>query len=491
MFLYNRIIKKGGIVFDSDRLQNYIQRRMTIMNEFMESKRRFGGRILKSRNMLVKIKEHLNNFRSGSTDRRWVIIPGLRGTGKTTLLAQTYFFIKNNYKDANVIYFSVDDANTNGFRLKDLLEEYIAQIKMIPETAKNVFILLDEIQSDYDWAKTLKVFHDRCPGVFLVCSGSSAVNLQTNADIAGRRANIDCLYPMSFCEYEFIKYGLYPITGLKARINDAIYESSSAQECYEKLKSCEPDIEKYRKSIGRNHWANYIHTGSIPFTLAIEDKGEVYKQILQTVEKVIYKDLPQIDSIDPKSIPVAKSLLVLLAEADTISVNKVSSILNSSNVTIANILNALCKAELIIDVVPYGSNFTAAKKSHKYLFSSSVVRSALNYMNGTRSSEEVAEGRILEDVMGLQFYKRNGVYNNGSIFYDSSQGGADFIIKTGDSAVVFESGRGEKTGAQVEHTMKQIPCIKYGITVCDTPNIRLSDSKTSVFIPWRVFALAG
>ena len=478
-------------MFNADRLQNYIQRRMTIIDEFMESKRRFNGKILKSRNMLVKIKEHLNNFKGGLTERHWVIIPGLRGTGKTTLLAQTFFFIKNTYKDADVIYFSIDDANTNGFRLMDLLEEYIAQIQKIPETAKNVFILLDEIQDAYDWAKTLKIFYDRCPGIFLVCSGSSAVNLQTNADIAGRRASIDCLYPMSFCEYEFIEHDLYPIPGLKAKINDAIFESSSAQECYGKLKTCEPYIEKYRKSIGRNHWANYIHTGSIPFTLAIEEKGEVYKQILQTVEKVIYKDLPQIDSIDSKSIPVAKSLLVLLAEADSVSVNKVSSILNSTNITISNILSALCKAELLVDIVPYGSNFTAAKKSHKYLFSSSVVRSALNYMNGTGSSKEVTEGRILEDVMGLQFYKRNGIYNNGGIFYDSSQGGADFIIKTGNSAVVFESGRGEKTGAQVEHTMKQIPCAKYGITVCKTSSIRLSDNKTSVFIPWRVFALAG
>ena len=478
-------------MFDSSRLQNYVQRRMAIMDEFIDSKRRFRNEILKSRNMLIKIQKHIKDYRTGVTDRHWVIIPGLRGTGKTTLLAQTYFYIKNYHRGVKVIYFSVDDAKANGITLKDLLEEYIAQNGLIPETAKDIVILLDEIQSDHSWAQTLKVFYDRCPGIFLVCSGSSAVNLQTNADIAGRRANIERLYPMSFCEYELIKYNKFPVKGLKNKIEEAIFNSLSAKECYIKLKECEPEIEQYRKTIRTSDWSNYIHIGSIPFTLALEEKGEVYKQILQTVEKVIYKDLPQIDSIESKSIPVAKSLLILLSEADAISVNSVSRVLSSTNITITNILNALCKAELLIDVLPYGSNFTAARKEHKYLFSSSVVRSALNYMNGTRSSEKVAEGRLLEDIMGLQFYKRSGIYNSGGIFYDSSQGGADFIIRIGDSAVVFESGRGKKTAVQVEQTMDRISCAKYGITVCDTPEVKLSDSGKSVFIPWRVFALAG
>lgn len=478
-------------MFDSGRLQNYVQTRVAIIDKFMDSKRRFRGEMLKSRNMFIKIKKHIIDYRSGSTDRHWIIIPGLRGTGKTTLLAQTYFYIKNYHKGVKVIYFSVDDAKSNGLTLKNLLEEYIAQLGLIPETAKDVVILLDEIQNDHSWAHVLKVFYDRCPGVFLVCSGSSAVNLQTNADIAGRRANIECLYPMSFCEYELIKHNQFPIKGLKTKIDDAIFNSLSAKDCYEKLKECDSEIEQYKKTIGPSHWSNYIHMGSIPFTLALEEKGEVYRQILQTVEKVVYKDLPQIDNIELKSIPVAKSLLILLSEADAISVNSVSKVLGSTNITITNILNALCRAELLIDVAPYGSNFTAAKKGHKYLFASSVVRSALNYMNGTMSSKEVAEGRLLEDVMGLQFYKRSGVYNSGNIFYDSSQGGADFVIRTGDSAVVFESGRGRKTAAQVEKTMSRISCAKYGITVCDTPKIKLSETGNSVFIPWRVFALAG
>ena len=478
-------------MFDNSRLQIYIRQRISIMDKLMDLRRRFNGKMLKQRNMFVKIKEHVDRFEKNQSNRHWVIIPGLRGTGKTTLLAQIYFLIRRQYPDTEVIYFAIDEVCSNGFTLRTLLDAYLGQINTSPNGSNKIVILLDEIQGDCNWAKTLKVFHDEHPNVFLICSGSSAVHLQTNADIAGRRANIECLYPMSFCEYEFIKHNIYPIKGLKTNLSEAIFDSTTAQECYHNLKTLEPDIESYCAQIQGRHWSDYIYAGSIPFTLAVKERNDVYRQVLQTVDKVIHQDLPQIDSIDPRTVPVAKSLLILLSESDAVSINKIAACLSVSNMTISSILSALCKAELLIDIIPYGSNFTAAKKCHKYLFSSSVIRSAFNYMNGTGSSKEVAEGRMLEDVMALQFYKRNGVNSYGNIFYDSSQNGADFIVKTGGSAVVFESGRGRKTGLQVEHSMKQIPRIKYGVTVCDTPNIRLSDNQKSVFIPWRVFALAG
>ena len=117
----------------------------------------------------------------------------------------------------------------NGFNLIDVLNTYMAEINEWPETAKDVFIMLDEVQNNYDWAKILKAYHDRAPGVFLLCSGSSAVNLQSNADVAGRRADMECLYPMSFTEYETIEHDLYPIKGLKSKINDAFYNSQTAE----------------------------------------------------------------------------------------------------------------------------------------------------------------------------------------------------------------------------------------------------------------------
>ena len=477
---------------NNERLKSYVRRQIELCDEILGSKIKVGGKTLKTRNIYIKICEYINNFESRKSDRRWVIIPGLRGTGKTTVLAQSYFFIKDTYSKAHVIYFSIDDAMVNGFNLIDVLNTYMAEINEWPETAKDVFIMLDEVQNNYDWAKILKAYHDRAPGVFLLCSGSSAVNLQSNADVAGRRADMECLYPMSFTEYETIEHDLYPIKGLKSKINDAFYNSQTAGECHEKLKACESEIDEYCKNVKPSHWSRYIKTGSLPFTLPTSDEGGVYKQVLQTVEKIIYKDLPQIDNIDAKSIPVAMSLLQLLSEADSISVSKVANLLNVNAVTLTNIINSLCKAELLIRVVPYGSNFSAARKNNKYLFASSTIRSALYYRNGSPASEDVRNGRILEDVAGLYFYRRNNINRAGDLFYDSAQGGADFIVRIGNTAVVFETGKGKKDSTQVENTLERIgERGRFGITICDTDEIALSNSEKNVFIPWRVFALAG
>lgn len=477
---------------DKERLRSYVRRQVELCDEILGAKIKVGGKVLKTRNIYVKICEYIKNFKSGKSSRRWVIIPGLRGTGKTTALAQSYFFIKKSYPNANVIYFSIDDAMVNGFSLVEVIDMYMEEIGQKPEIAKDVFIMLDEVQNNYDWAKILKAYHDKSPGVFLLCSGSSAVNLQSNADVAGRRAEIECLYPMSFCEYEVVEHEVYPIKGLKSKLDDALYSSKDAKECYDKLKACEPEIAEYCKDVKPSHWAKYIKTGSLPFTLPTSDEGGVYKQVLQTVEKIIYKDLPQIDSIEAKSIPVAMSLLQLLSEADSVSVSKVARLLGVSPVTLTGILDSLCRAELLIKVKPYGSNFSAARKNSKYLFASSTIRAALYYRNGSPASEEVRDGRILEDVAGLHFYRRNNINRAGDLFYDSAQGGADFIIRTGDTAVVFETGRGKKDSTQVEGTLDRIgERGRYGVTVCDTAKIALSSSERNVFIPWRVFALAG
>lgn len=477
---------------DSDRLKSYVRRQIELCDEVLGSKIKVGGKTLKTRNIYIKICEYINNFKRGKSDRRWIIIPGLRGTGKTTVLAQSYFFIKDTYPKAHVIYFSIDDAMVNGFSLIDVLNTYMAEIGEQFETAKDIFIMLDEVQNNYDWAKILKTYHDRAPGIFLLCSGSSAVNLQSNADVAGRRADIECLYPMNFLEYETVEHDLYPVKGLKNKISDAFYNSQTAEECYGKLKACESEVDEYCKNVKPSHWARYIKTGSLPFTLPTSDEGGVYKQVLQTVEKIIYKDLPQIDNIDAKSIPVAMSLLQLLSEADSISVSKVANLLNVNAITLTNILNSLCKAELLIRVVPYGSNFSAARKNNKYLFASSTIRSALYYRNGSPASEDVRDGRILEDVAGLHFYRRNNIKRAGDLFYDSAQGGADFIVRTGSTAVVFETGKGKKDSTQVENTLERIGKQgRFGITICNTSEIVLSNSAKNVFIPWRVFALAG
>lgn len=57
-----------------------------------------GGKYPK-RHAFIKLQKYVAEFMKGNKEQRWVIIPGLRGVGKTTLLSQIYFYCLENYKE--------------------------------------------------------------------------------------------------------------------------------------------------------------------------------------------------------------------------------------------------------------------------------------------------------------------------------------------------------------------------------------------------------
>lgn len=52
------------------------------------------GEHLAQRDDLVRIISLIDDFRAGRRQVRWLVLPGLRGVGKTTMLAQTYDRLK-------------------------------------------------------------------------------------------------------------------------------------------------------------------------------------------------------------------------------------------------------------------------------------------------------------------------------------------------------------------------------------------------------------
>src|SRR3989344_3733842 len=215
----------------------YIENQLVRGEERLDQFVRAGKWFYPRRHVFVRIDKYLTDFLSGKRESRWVIIPGLRGVGKTTLLAQLFFKFKNSkeIKDKNLLYISVDDIITAGFSLAEALEGYEIVLGKNFEGLKDpVFLFIDEVQQDSQWAAVLKGMYDKAHNVFVVCTGSSAVQLQTNADVA-RRGIFEKLYPLSFVEYEMLKNNFFPDPRLKQSIKDAIYDSSSASEVHTRL----------------------------------------------------------------------------------------------------------------------------------------------------------------------------------------------------------------------------------------------------------------
>ena len=176
--------------------------------------------------LYVKLKKYINDFLDKKSSNRMVIIPGFRGVGKTTLMAQICLDFK--IQDVQVFFLSVEDLrNYFDVGINEIISDYEKIIGEYLESLKKpIIIFLDEVQTDPKWAITLKSLFERTNNVFFCVTGSSAIVLQSTPNIA-RRAIFEPMTPMCFGEYQMIKSKIYPITGLKNKIRQAIYFSET------------------------------------------------------------------------------------------------------------------------------------------------------------------------------------------------------------------------------------------------------------------------
>lgn len=459
------------------RLQSYVQDEQ--------------GKKYPQRNIYIKIDKYLRDFLHNPEARdRWIIIPGLRGVGKTTILAQLFL---NHYQEVGqqrMLYISLDEVvNVLGSSLKDVLSAYEKIIgESFEKLTKPLFIFIDEAQYDPKWASVLKTVYDRSNKVFVACSGSSAVSLQTNTDVI-RRAIFEKLFPTSFCEFLMIKDGKYPVTGLKKNIKDALFVSESAKEAYDKLKSFEQSVLSFWSQVDRHYIDEYLKIGTLPFAIRIKDEARVYQTITLLLDKVINQDVQSLGRFDQKTIGYIKRVLFLLAESEVLSVQNLAKTLETSVNTISSILEVLEHAELLIRVMPYGSNTKKVRKPSKYQFMSSAMRSAFLSVAGNPQIFAQQKGRLMEDIVAMTLYREFVASSRGALNHDSSKGGADFILTIAEKNIIpIEVGMGEKLGTQVRSTMKKVGSAKYGVVVCRNSLTLLEDANV-IKVPLDYFLL--
>lgn len=101
----------------------------------------------------------------------------------------------------------------------------------------------------------LKTIYDRSKRAFVVCTGSSALSLQSTGDLA-RRVVFEKLYPMNFTEYMLLKTKYesikdknvtikFSVKGLKEAIKNTLFYSSDADECFSRLADLKAQVNKY------------------------------------------------------------------------------------------------------------------------------------------------------------------------------------------------------------------------------------------------------
>lgn len=437
--------------------------------------------------LYVKIKKYINDFLDKKSSNRMVIIPGFRGVGKTTLMAQ----ICSNFKkqDVQVFFLSVEDLrnyfdvgiNEITSAYEKIIGEYLESLK------KPIIIFLDEVQTDPRWAITLKSLFERTNNVFLCVTGSSAIVLQSTPNIA-RRAIFEPMTPMCFGEYQMIKNKIYPIAGLKNKIREAIYLSPTAQDVYKNLSDLEGKVNGYWSNIDRNDIKKYLSYGTFPFAQIMPDEISIYNNISLLLEKIIKQDMPTLGNFDQETLGAVKRILFAIAENDVTSLVTLANEFGISRLTLANIFDVLEKAELLVKIPPHGSNMTIANKPNKYLFMSPAIRMSFFYFSGNEGTYSTRQGKLLEDSIGAHLYREFILRSDGIIRYDSAQGGADFILQIGNSKkIVIEVGLGNKDKKQVMGTMRKIKS-DYGI-IFSSSELKIDAQENIVSVPLDYYFL--
>lgn len=448
-----------------------------------------------TRNIIVKIREYYRDFLNRKSELRWVIMPGLRGVGKTTIMAQTYAevvaeYAKNGLPKNHVLFISLEDAVDNlGITLRDILEAYESILGTTFERqTQPIFLFIDEAQYDPKWGVVLKVLYDKTKKVFIFCTGSSALELRSNPDVA-RRSLLERLYPMNFTEYEKIHHDVTPIKGLKDAIKTAVYMTPDAAQAFEVLKNLRVDVNRYWSTVDPLDINHYLETGTFPFALNYTNKNQVYEALDQLIDKIIKTDIPRLGGLRIETIAMMRRLLYLLADAnDVIAVSKLAGLLGTNAVTLAGALDILKDAECLIKIRPYGSATTAVKKPTKYCFMSPALRAALLSIAGSDGTMATRQGKYWEDIVAMQLYREFASRGAGTLLYDQTKGGADFILQLiNGQQIAIEVGSGEKGTAQVAQTMKERK-IDRGLVI-SSRELSLSPDGKILLIPFEYFLL--
>lgn len=334
---------------------------------------------------------------------------GPRGVGKTTLLLQ---LIKAHYAGSkHVFYVSADHIYFKEKKIYSFIEELY-----LKQSITTFFI--DEIHKYDNWNQELKNIYDGFPGVKIVFSGSSSLDLVKGSYDLSRRANIYYLPGLSFREYLNFSFNT----------NHSAYTLTDLMQHYTTISKTLSNIPGL---LGDFHI--YLKQGFYPFLT--EDPLTYYQRILRVIDKTIYEDISNFYNLKTRNLRHLGKILNYLASIPPgeISTYNLGKNLSIDDKTAANYLNMLKETGLVEIIYPRESGNQGLRKPEKVFLNNTN----LHYALADRSASNMMIGTIRE----LAFIQ--ATKNAGLDVFHSKQG--DYQI----GSYIFEIGGKNKTKKQI------------------------------------------
>ena len=463
----------------------------------IKDKTTLDGRKLPKRFLFVKLKKYVRNFWQRDTlEPRLIGISGLRGVGKTSLLWQIADYAYNSSWRPDIYYISMDHATLLGLEAKELFNGLLSIIN--PQ--KKTILLLDEIHFLEKWDLLVKLLYDNNNNLFIIVTGSSALSLHSSQDLASRW-NLFTLFPLSFPEFVMIRSWfktqktLFPEKSLGTKIFKALFEASSAQDVFKKLKKLQPTITNYLKRCKNNSIFlkssnlidQYIKYHNIPRFITIDDKTDILDRSRDLIDRFIHEDLAKLENISTATVSLIRRVFVQIAFSGTISETTISSTLGIKKADVHSAIETLKKAEFLLSP-PLYRGLKSSSDLQRLFFTSPTFRYALarDVMKPDRR-KKVLEPLLLEDIVAMYLYRN---FRNNSILFVWGNNTAktpspDFIIDLTQNVIPIEISVNTKQDVSQLNVKNKL----YGIIIskkASTPFIRKNNN---IVVPLSWFLL--
>jgi uncharacterized protein len=452
------------------------------------------------RHVLESLGQTIDAYFNRTSQLRMIALAGLRGIGKTTLMWQLAKKIYDQYSQ-DIYFFDIKELSEylNGVKLHTVLlkfEEIILK-KRFYELDKPIIFLFDEVHDADNWSRHLKILHNKCKRAFIICTGSSALLLDTNPDLP-TLWYCKHIFPFSFSE--FIQANLWRSSldyqmaekkintiiknitfessseeiflkkislwgkerkeeaqtllqpNLEKELKKVLFFSDNIEMVKERMEVISPIINSYMEKIKQvfpnmeEKLKEYINYYNIPRFFSTDNKEIICKQTIEMFEKILFEDVltwlkiktskndSQSEIID---IPKIRKLLFDIASSDEFNLEKFSNT-GCTKKEIELFIDVLNKAEVLNVFLPYVKN-----SNRKLFFMSPTLRVALHGVLHGYDIDDNLQAILYEEIVAM--YLKN-LLPDVPIFFAISKNdhqaqrarSPDFVIETGNKPIILE-----------------------------------------------------
>ena len=276
---------------------------------------------------------------------RLISIVGARGTGKTTLLLQRIKLAgiekESLYVSADNIYFSKNSL----FSLAGDFYKYGGR-----------FLFVDEIHKYKNWSQEIKNIYDSYPGLRVVFTGSSILDISKGLGDLSRRNLPYTLHGLSFREFLLYEAGIRSVP--------VSIEQITAKN---NIIDIERPLPLFKK---------YLEYGYYPFY----KEGHFHTRLNAMINVVVEMDIPKYLEMRTATIDKLKMLLKIITESAPFKPNlsKIAEMMQVSRNALPDFLSYLEKTKIILMLKSNTRGIRALGKPEKIYLNNTNLMAVLS-----------------------------------------------------------------------------------------------------------------